>query len=78
MNVGDLRVNAFFGLERETYFTLDLGLARLGFLRVGRGFVLTGFVRSFEEGVVFASFSSSSYFWFTSCVIMYFIGFLFN
>jgi hypothetical protein len=81
MNNRDLRVNASFGLAMGMYFTFDLGLANISFLRVGEeevgGLVVAGFegAGGFVVGVVFTSFSSSSYFWFTSCVMMYFICF---
>jgi hypothetical protein len=69
MNVGVLRVSASFGVVSGIYLTLDLGLDRLGFLRVGdekkKGFVLAVFKEGFVVGVVvvvFASFSFSSCF----------------
>jgi hypothetical protein len=68
MNAKVLRVNASFRLEIGMYFTLDLGLAGLGFLSVGEdrvgSFVLVGFegMGSLVKGVVLASFSSSSCF----------------
>jgi hypothetical protein len=68
MNVEDLIVNASFGLEMEMYFTFDLGLTELGFLRVEEeevdGLVVAGCegTGDFVVGAVFANFSSSSCF----------------
>jgi hypothetical protein len=59
MNTEDLRVNASFGLERG-YFTLDFGLVRLGFLRVGeeeeKGFCVNWFCGGFCEECSFYKF----------------------
>jgi hypothetical protein len=64
MNVGILRVSASFGVVSGIYFTLDLGLDELGFLRVGDeetgGFVLTVFERGFVVGVVIVGYCITS------------------
>jgi hypothetical protein len=68
MKDGDLRINASFGWLMEMYFTFDLGLVGLGFLRVEeegvKSLVVVGFevTEGLEESAVFASFSSNSCF----------------